>query len=177
MKDRGHLRNDLAANLSAGVIGGMDVHIPAPSKQGASLFLCEVLGHTAVLRTPRCRELDDDGGVFAWGGRGMEVGIRLRGRQRGLLVANTEAELVHLGIEGHKRDPKGLAVIRVRRGLLAAGEDGGKGKRLSPHGHGRHEQHQQADEGGEQGALRPLGICLTHVGLEARVHRCPPFVR
>jgi hypothetical protein len=134
MKNRGHLRDDLAANLSAGVVGGMDVDIPEPSKQGALLFFCEFWSHTVVLRTPG-GELDDDGGVLAWRGRGMEVGIRFRGRQRGLLVADTEAELVRLGVERHKRDPKRLAVIRVRRGLLPAIDDGGKGKRLRPHGH------------------------------------------
>jgi hypothetical protein len=59
----------------------------------------------------------------------MEMGIRFRGRQQGLFVADTEAELFRLDVERHKRDPKGLAVIRVRRGFLPAGEDRGKGKR------------------------------------------------
>jgi hypothetical protein len=100
----------------------------------------------------------------------MEVGIRFLGRQSELLVADIEAELACVGIERHKGDPKGLTVIRVRRGFLPAGEDSGKGKRLRSHGHGRHDQHQEAYEWGEQGSLRPPGRCHTSSGLEELVH-------
>src|SRR5205823_6533347 len=60
-----------------------------------------VRGHTTVFRTPG-RERDDDGRVHAWGCRSMEVGYRFRGRQSELVIADTEAELACVGVEGHK---------------------------------------------------------------------------
>ena len=47
---------------------------------------------------------------------------------------------------------------------------------LRRHGNCRHDQHQEADEWGEQGSLRPPATGHTHSRLEERVHRCPPFL-
>jgi hypothetical protein len=105
-------------------------------------------GHTAVFRAPG-RERDEDGRVHAGRGRGMEVGHRFRGRQSELVIADTEAELARIGVEGHKGDPKRLAGIGVQWGLLPASEDGGKGKRLRLPWTGRQGQQQC---GGEQSA-------------------------
>src|SRR5215216_141083 len=127
--NRGHLREELAANFPTRILFRMNVHIPEPPKQLASQVLRELRGHTAVFRTPG-RERDEDGRVHAGRGRGMEVGHRFRGRQSKLVIADTEAELARIGVEGHNGNPKRLAGIDVRWGLLPAGKDGGKGKRL-----------------------------------------------
>src|SRR5919202_1543651 len=159
-KHRGHLREELAANLPIRILFGMDVHIPEPPKQRTSQVLRELRGYTAVFRTPD-RERDDDGCVHAGRGRGMEVGHRFGGRQSELVIADTEAELARVGVEGHKSDPQRLAGIGGY--LLPAGEDGGKGKRLRLHGAGRQGQQQG---GSEQSAQRHRG--------PRRLDRCSP---
>src|SRR5919202_2269372 len=122
-KHRGHLGHELAANLPIRMLFGMDVHIPEPPKQIEFLSLGEGRRHTAVFRTPR-RQRDNNGRVHAWGRRGMEVGHRFRRRQIEVVIADTEAELARVGVEGHKGDPQRLTGIGGD--LLAAREDGGK---------------------------------------------------